>query len=203
MCTGCTFRRVPTRSHQPGRDDLGVERPAQNSADATGTAGLACRPAPSPPGSLRAVVCSEHELSPTQTFFRLNRHAFNPNYVPITMKLNSGSRWTLVNTNTECHTLHIHQNPFQVVSIAGRCLPLPRDLPRGLRHDDGRTSPPQPRTACSVHGCGARPGGQLERVRSAGGPAPVPSPRCEAACRGCLDSGRCPCTSSRVCVSGT
>ena len=52
--------------------------------------------------------------------FLLNDHAFDPNYVPITMKLNSVEQWTLVNTNTEWHTFHIHQNPFQVISVNGR-----------------------------------------------------------------------------------
>jgi hypothetical protein len=52
----------------------------------------------------------------------INHHAFNPNYVPITMKLNSVEEWKLVNTNTEWHTFHIHQNPFQVISVGGHKL---------------------------------------------------------------------------------
>jgi suppressor of ftsI len=68
----------------------------------------------------RQIVFSETATSPTVYF--LNKHAFNPNYVPITMKLNSVEQWTLVNTNTEWHTFHIHQNPFQVISINGHPL---------------------------------------------------------------------------------
>jgi suppressor of ftsI len=71
----------------------------------------------------RRIVFAERDISPNDTLFLLNRHAFNPNYVPITMKLNSVEQWTLVNTNTEWHTFHIHQNPFQVLSINGRKLP--------------------------------------------------------------------------------
>jgi hypothetical protein len=39
------------------------------------------------------------------------------------MKLGSVEQWTLVNTDNEWHTFHIHQNPFQVLSINGRRLP--------------------------------------------------------------------------------
>jgi FtsP/CotA-like multicopper oxidase with cupredoxin domain len=71
----------------------------------------------------RRLVFAEKDISRNDTLFLVNRHAFNPNYVPITMKLGSVEQWTLVNTNTEWHTFHIHQNPFQVLSINGRRLP--------------------------------------------------------------------------------
>jgi suppressor of ftsI len=70
----------------------------------------------------RRVIFSEKETPPGSgnRVFLLNHHAFDPNYVPITMKLNSVEQWTLVNTNTERHTYPIHQNPFQVISVNGR-----------------------------------------------------------------------------------
>jgi FtsP/CotA-like multicopper oxidase with cupredoxin domain len=36
------------------------------------------------------------------------------------MKLGSVEQWTLVNTNTEWRTFHIHTDDFQVVSAAGK-----------------------------------------------------------------------------------
>jgi FtsP/CotA-like multicopper oxidase with cupredoxin domain len=65
-----------------------------------------------------------HEVVPKsgKTLYLVNNHLFDPNYVPITMKLNSVEQWTIVNTDTEWHTFHIHQNAFQVVSINGKPL---------------------------------------------------------------------------------
>jgi FtsP/CotA-like multicopper oxidase with cupredoxin domain len=55
--------------------------------------------------------------------FPLNGMLFDPNRVDITMQLNSVEQWTLENPTTsvdeEWHNFHIHQNPFQVVSING------------------------------------------------------------------------------------
>jgi hypothetical protein len=39
------------------------------------------------------------------------------------MKLGSLEQWTLVNTNTEWHTFHIHVNDFQVISVGGKRVP--------------------------------------------------------------------------------
>jgi FtsP/CotA-like multicopper oxidase with cupredoxin domain len=63
-----------------------------------------------------------HEVVPPsgKTQYLVNGHLFDPNYVPITMKLNSVEQWTIVNTDSEWHTFHIHQNPFQVISLNGR-----------------------------------------------------------------------------------
>jgi FtsP/CotA-like multicopper oxidase with cupredoxin domain len=69
---------------------------------------------------VRRIVFSE-VVKPKLTFL-INHHEFDPNYVPITMKLNSVEQWKLVNVSTEWHTFHIHQNPFQVLSVAGRRL---------------------------------------------------------------------------------
>ena len=64
---------------------------------ADGSAADARRPLPP------VVFFSEKESPPhsDNTLFLLNNHTFDPNYVPITMKLGSVEQWTLVNTNTE------------------------------------------------------------------------------------------------------
>lgn len=58
--------------------------------------------------------------------FELDHQTFNPNRIDITMKLNSVEEWTLSNPTNgaalEWHTFHIHQNPFQVISINGKPL---------------------------------------------------------------------------------
>jgi suppressor of ftsI len=58
--------------------------------------------------------------------FYLNDETFDPNRIDITMKLNSVEEWTLTNPTNgaalEWHTFHIHQNPFQVISINGKPL---------------------------------------------------------------------------------
>jgi FtsP/CotA-like multicopper oxidase with cupredoxin domain len=71
----------------------------------------------------RTIVFSEMPTSPTNTNFLLNGHTFDPNKIRVTMKLNALEQWTLVNTNVEWHTFHIHVNDFQVVSVAGKGVP--------------------------------------------------------------------------------
>ncbi len=71
----------------------------------------------------RTIVFSEMQTSPNNTNFLLNGQMFDPNRIDVTMKLGSIEQWTLVNTNTEWHTFHIHVNDFQVVSINGKRVP--------------------------------------------------------------------------------
>jgi FtsP/CotA-like multicopper oxidase with cupredoxin domain len=70
----------------------------------------------------RTIIFSETPNAAGGTLFRLNGAVFDPNVTPITMKLGSLEEWRLVNTTSEWHTFHIHQNPFQVVSVDGRRL---------------------------------------------------------------------------------
>jgi suppressor of ftsI len=75
----------------------------------------------------RTIVFSQQPAVPgKKPLFYLDDETFNPNRVDITMKLNSVEEWTLTNPTTgaalEWHTFHIHQNPFQVVSINGKPL---------------------------------------------------------------------------------
>lgn len=75
----------------------------------------------------RTILFSQQPIGGGQTpKFEINNQTFNPNRVDITMKLNSVEEWTLENPTNgaalEWHTFHIHQNPFQVISINGRPL---------------------------------------------------------------------------------
>jgi suppressor of ftsI len=94
----------------------------------------------------RQIIFSEKESPPNSGnfLFLLNHHTFDPNYVPVTMKLGSVEQWTLVNTNTEWHTFHIHQNPFQVVSINGHRLPY-------VDYQDNVAMPPKSRIVIRMH----------------------------------------------------
>jgi FtsP/CotA-like multicopper oxidase with cupredoxin domain len=59
--------------------------------------------------------------------FPLNGMLFDPQRVDVTMQLNSVEQWTLLNpctsTSADWHNFHIHQNPFQVISINGKPVP--------------------------------------------------------------------------------
>lgn len=73
----------------------------------------------------RTILFTQHPISSNQApQFDINNQVFNPNRIDITMKLNSVEEWTLKNPTNgaalEWHTFHIHQNPFQVISINGR-----------------------------------------------------------------------------------
>jgi suppressor of ftsI len=84
----------------------------------------------------RTIVFAEMPAGNSQTNFLLNGRMFDPNRIDVTMKLGSLEQWTLVNTNTEWHTFHIHTNDFQVVSINGRPL-------RYVDYEDNVAMPPK------------------------------------------------------------
>jgi FtsP/CotA-like multicopper oxidase with cupredoxin domain len=73
-----------------------------------------------------------------QTAFKINGQVFHEDPVDISMKLNSVEEWTLVNSNTEWHTFHIHVNPFQVISTDGRRV-------GGVEYKDNVEMPPNSR----------------------------------------------------------
>jgi len=54
--------------------------------------------------------------------FTLNGMTFDPNRVDVTMQLGSVEQWTLENPTNQWHTFHIHQNPFQVISVNGHAV---------------------------------------------------------------------------------
>jgi FtsP/CotA-like multicopper oxidase with cupredoxin domain len=73
-----------------------------------------------------------------RTDFKINGKVFAEDPVDISMKLNSVEEWTLINSNTEWHTFHIHVNPFQVISIDGRRV-------GGIQYKDNVEMPPNSR----------------------------------------------------------
>jgi suppressor of ftsI len=92
----------------------------------------------------RVIVFSEVPNTMNMFDFELNGRTFDPHFVAVTMKLNSVEEWTLVNTNTEWHTFHIHVNPFQVMSINGRPL-------RYVDYQDNVAMPPNSRIVIRMH----------------------------------------------------
>jgi suppressor of ftsI len=74
----------------------------------------------------RTILFTQQPIVKGPPAFQIDNKVYNANRVDITMKLNSVEEWTLKNPAHgkayEWHTFHIHQNPFQVVSINGRRL---------------------------------------------------------------------------------
>jgi FtsP/CotA-like multicopper oxidase with cupredoxin domain len=72
----------------------------------------------------RTIVLARKPGAQKPPTFPLSGKLFNPDRVDITMKLNSIEQWTLKNecdrTSKEWHNFHIHQNPFQIISINGK-----------------------------------------------------------------------------------
>jgi FtsP/CotA-like multicopper oxidase with cupredoxin domain len=91
----------------------------------------------------RTIVFSEMTVG-NNTSFLLNGMTFDPNRTDVTMKLGSVEQWTLVNTNTEWHTFHIHINGFQVVSVNGKRVPY-------VDYQDNVALPPGSKTVILMH----------------------------------------------------
>lgn len=70
----------------------------------------------------RSIAFSESPAPSKGTLFKINGMVFDHDKTPITMKLGSVEQWRLLNYSNEWHTMHIHQNPFQVLNIDGRRL---------------------------------------------------------------------------------
>ena len=87
----------------------------------------------------RTIVFSEMDAGHNNTNFLLNGKMFDPNRIAVTMKLGSLEQWTLVNTNTEWHTFHIHVNDFQVISVNGKRVPY-------VDYEDNVSLPPKSKT---------------------------------------------------------
>ena len=69
----------------------------------------------------RLVVFSEDV---TTGLFFINHQTFDPKRTDIRVPLGSTEEWTVRNASQELHVFHIHQVPFQVVSINGRPQPF-------------------------------------------------------------------------------
>jgi FtsP/CotA-like multicopper oxidase with cupredoxin domain len=83
----------------------------------------------------RTIVFSETPNPAGGTLFGVNGDVFDHHMTPITMKLGSLEEWRVENTSSEWHTLHIHQNPFQVVRVDGR-------RPTDVTYEDNVAMPP-------------------------------------------------------------
>lgn len=92
----------------------------------------------------RTIVFNEMAEPSGATGFTLNAMKFDPNRVDVTMKLGSIEQWTLVNETSEWHTFHIHQNAFQVVSVAGKPVPY-------VLEEDNLALPPKSRSVVLMH----------------------------------------------------
>jgi FtsP/CotA-like multicopper oxidase with cupredoxin domain len=51
---------------------------------------------------------------------RINHKVFDPHRVDAAPTLGTVERWTLVNTSTQWHPFHIHQDDFRVISVNGK-----------------------------------------------------------------------------------
>ena len=69
----------------------------------------------------RLVSFSEDPV--TQLFF-INHQTFDPARVDVKVPLGSIEEWTIRNASEELHVFHIHQLPFQVVSLNGKPVPF-------------------------------------------------------------------------------
>ena len=69
----------------------------------------------------RLVVFSEDV---TTGLFFINHQTFDPKRTDVKVPLGSIEEWTVRNASQELHVFHIHQVPFQVVSINGKSVPF-------------------------------------------------------------------------------
>ena len=65
----------------------------------------------------RLVVFSE---DPITGLFSINHQTFDHHRVDVRVPLGSIEEWTIRNTSEELHVFHIHQLPFQVLSVNGK-----------------------------------------------------------------------------------
>lgn len=61
---------------------------------------------------------------PITGLFFINHQTFDPERVDIKVPLGSTEEWTIRNASEELHVFHIHQVPFQVLSVNGRPVPF-------------------------------------------------------------------------------
>ncbi len=69
----------------------------------------------------RLVVFSE---DPVTGLFFINHQTFDPHRTDVRVPLGNVEEWTIRNSSEELHVFHIHQVPFQVVSINGVAQPF-------------------------------------------------------------------------------
>mgnify|MGYP000710391416 CR=1 FL=1 len=93
----------------------------------------------------------------TSTQFWINQAKYNPNCANETLTLDKPEQWTLWNNNSQvAHPFHIHQNPFQLLSMSNRTpneftypvwrdtLPIPQATTSGLEPNSDPNDPNAP-----------------------------------------------------------
>jgi suppressor of ftsI len=73
----------------------------------------------------RTVTLAVNPNVPEGTFgrFQINGHSWDPSFSEWTSALGSVEEWTFVNTTEQDHPMHVHTNPFQIISANG--IPVP------------------------------------------------------------------------------
>jgi FtsP/CotA-like multicopper oxidase with cupredoxin domain len=61
----------------------------------------------------------EYSKTPDRQMFMIDRHVMDDNRVDQTVKLGDTEEWTVVNTDQQYHSFHIHQTAFLVTEIDG------------------------------------------------------------------------------------
>jgi suppressor of ftsI len=77
------------------------------------------RPIPGDRIDARRLVSFSEDPLVTGLFF-INHQTFDPARVDVTVPLGSIEEWTIRNASDELHIFHIHQLPFQVISVNGK-----------------------------------------------------------------------------------
>jgi FtsP/CotA-like multicopper oxidase with cupredoxin domain len=95
---------------------------------------VALPPALLPVEDLRSRVTHRRTIVFTETAdgdtLFIDGKTFDPNRTDVRVKLGAIEEWTIRNAGVELHTFHIHQGPFQLVSING--VPQPADDHRDI-----------------------------------------------------------------------
>lgn len=60
-----------------------------------------------------------YSRTPDRKMFMINGEVMDPNRIDQTVKLGDTEEWTVVNTDRQYHSFHIHQTPFLVTEING------------------------------------------------------------------------------------
>lgn len=83
----------------------------------------ASQPIPGDHVDARRLVSFSEDPLVTGLFF-INHQTFDPDRVDFKVPLGSIEEWTIRNASEELHIFHIHQLPFQVVSVNGKPVPF-------------------------------------------------------------------------------
>jgi FtsP/CotA-like multicopper oxidase with cupredoxin domain len=73
-------------------------------------------------------------INPTQTFHWIDHRNFDANRDDQTVQLGTTEEWVIRNASSTWHPFHIHINPYQVVAINGKPVPV--------RHNEDTTNVP-------------------------------------------------------------